>query len=253
MTDRGDAKKNDFKEKKRWVKNSKNMKTYVVGDIHGAYKALIQCLERSGFDYETDRMIVLGDVCDRYPETKKCIAELLKIKHLDLVVGNHDMWVLDWALNGNKPLVWTTQGGDKTIASYKNKPMPKSHVNFLRKGQFWIELGEQVFVHGGLDPDIPIGENDKEDMVWDRDLIELAFSKEADGEKCKLGKYKDIFVGHTTTEIFSTLEPVHLCNVWNVNTGAGGSGKLTIMDIESKMYWQSDLTQDLYGGMPDKL
>lgn len=30
------------------------MKTFVMGDIHGAYKALIQCIERSGFDKEKD-------------------------------------------------------------------------------------------------------------------------------------------------------------------------------------------------------
>ena len=39
------------------------MKTFVIGDIHGAYKALLQCFERSGFDYEKDHLIVLGDVC----------------------------------------------------------------------------------------------------------------------------------------------------------------------------------------------
>ncbi|MCA9398849.1 MAG: metallophosphoesterase, partial [Candidatus Omnitrophica bacterium] len=55
------------------------MRVFAIGDIHGAYKALIQCLERSGFDYQKDRLIVLGDVCDGYPQAKKCISELLKI------------------------------------------------------------------------------------------------------------------------------------------------------------------------------
>ena len=52
------------------------MRTFAIGDIHGAYKALVQCFERSGFDYENDRLIVLGDVCDGYPEVKQCIDEL---------------------------------------------------------------------------------------------------------------------------------------------------------------------------------
>ena len=73
------------------------MKIYAVGDIHGAYKALIQCFKRSKFDYQKDRLIVMGDVCDGYPYVKECIDELLKIKHYDLVIGNHDMWALDWA------------------------------------------------------------------------------------------------------------------------------------------------------------
>ena len=56
------------------------MKTFVIGDIHGAYKALIECFEKSGFDRNKDRLICLGDVCDRSPEVKECIEELLKIK-----------------------------------------------------------------------------------------------------------------------------------------------------------------------------
>ena len=43
------------------------MKTFVVGDIHGAHKALVQVLERSGLDRESDTLIVLGDVVDGWP------------------------------------------------------------------------------------------------------------------------------------------------------------------------------------------
>jgi len=39
-------------------------KRYVIGDIHGAYKALIQVLNKVGFDYDNDELIGLGDVCD---------------------------------------------------------------------------------------------------------------------------------------------------------------------------------------------
>lgn len=87
------------------------MKTFAIGDIHGAYKALIQCFERSGFDRENDRLIVLGDVCDGYLEVRQCIDELLKVKRCDLVIGNHDLWALDWALKGLTPEIWTSQGG----------------------------------------------------------------------------------------------------------------------------------------------
>ena len=37
------------------------MRIFVVGDIHGAYKAFKQCLERSGFDYNNDRLVVIGE------------------------------------------------------------------------------------------------------------------------------------------------------------------------------------------------
>jgi len=229
------------------------MKTYAIGDIHGAYKALVQCFERAKFDYKQDRLIVLGDVCDGYPDVKQSIDELLKVKHCDLVIGNHDMWALDWALRGDKPEIWTSQGGDRTMASYNGGPMPKAHIDFLKNGQLWIERDDQVFVHGGFNPDISFSSHSAQALVWDRKLLDMAWKIQVEGRKRKLGRYKDIFVGHTTTELYNTLQPIHVCNVWNIDTGAGWSGKLTIMDVDTKEYWQSDLTPDLYEGTPDRL
>ncbi len=48
-------------------------KTFVIGDMHGASRALRQCLERSAFDYATDRLICLGDICDGWPETEEAM------------------------------------------------------------------------------------------------------------------------------------------------------------------------------------
>ena len=132
------------------------MKTYAIGDIHGAYIPLMQCFELSKFNYKKDHLIVMGDICDGYPDVKECFDEILKIKHCDLVIGNHDMWTRDWALRGNKPEIWTSQGGDRTMASYGGGPMPKAHIGFLKSGQLWIECNEQVFVHGGFNPDAPL-------------------------------------------------------------------------------------------------
>ena len=35
-------------------------------------------------------------------------------------------------------------------------------------------------------------------------------------------------------------------NVWNLDTGAGFKGKLSILDIDTGDYWQSDPLNDLY-------
>ena len=137
------------------------------------------------------------------------------------------------------------------MASYNGGPMPQAHIDFLKGGQLWIEREEQVFVHGGFNSDISLRSHSAQALVWDRTLLDMAWKKHIAGRKCQLGKYKDIFVGHTTTEQYNTLQPIHVCNVWNIDTGAGWSGKLTIMDVDSKKYWQSDLSPDIYGGTPD--
>ena len=40
---------------------SKKGKTYVLGDLHGGYLALVQVLNLAGFDYENDTLITLGN------------------------------------------------------------------------------------------------------------------------------------------------------------------------------------------------
>ena len=231
----------------------KNSRTYAIGDIHGAYKSLVQCLERSKFDYQNDRLIVMGDVVDGYPEVKQCFDELLKIKHCDLVIGNHDLWALDWALRGDKPEIWTTQGGTQTMASYNGGPMPQAHVDLLKNAHLWLEIGDQLFVHGGFNPDAKLQKHTAEFLTWDRSLLIMAWRRHHAKPDYKFGSYRDIFIGHTTTATYKTLEPIHVCNVWAIDTGAGWSGKLTIIDVESKEYWQSDLSQELYGGTPNLL
>ena len=57
------------------------------------HEALVQCLERSGFDKEKDRLISLGDIADGWTETAECFEELLTIKNLVVVRGNHDQWL----------------------------------------------------------------------------------------------------------------------------------------------------------------
>ena len=139
------------------------------------------------------------------------------------------------------------------MASYNGGPMPKEHIDLLKNGQLWIERDEQLFVHGGFNLDVSLKSHSAQELVWDRTLLDMAWKKHIAGCKCQLGKYKDIFIGHTTTELYNTLQPIHVCNVWNLDTGAGWSGKLTIMDVDTKEYWQSDLSKDLYSGLPNQL
>jgi len=89
--------------------------------------------------------------------------------------------------------------------------------------------------------------------MWDRGLLNDAIRVNKATPNHRYGKWDDIFVGHTTTEVYKTLKPIRACNVWALDTGGGWSGKLTIMDIDSHKYWQSDLVPDLYSHIPGRL
>ncbi|MDE2222545.1 MAG: metallophosphoesterase [Candidatus Omnitrophica bacterium] len=225
------------------------MKTLVMGDIHGAYKAMLQCFERCGFDAARDLLIVLGDVCDGYPHVNACIDALLGVKHCRYILGNHDLWALKWAQTGWKEDVWLSQGGKGTIASYGGNPMPKPHVDFLRTASFWFACEDRIFVHGGFDHRRPIQSQPEQELAWDRTLIEYASGMSRTNPDHLFGGFKEIYIGHTPVTHLGSTKPLKLCNVWDLDTGAGWGGRLSVMDVQSKQYWQSDPTSQLYPGL----
>ncbi len=236
------------------------MKKFVIGDIHGSNKALLQVLEKSGFDRESDLLISLGDVADGWNEVPECVDTLLSIKNLIAIRGNHDVWCHDWFEMGATPLIWTQQGGQATLDAYvrTGKMTEDSHKAFWKNQVDWyIDDENRLFIHAGWDymEGFPKGANYPvnagsiaKECHWDRSLLEGARS--AFGDKNRPGKFKaleqfkEIYIGHTAMNG----EPKQFGNLWNLDTGAGWNGQLTIMDIDSKEFWQSDFTTVLHPG-----
>lgn len=231
-------------------------KTFVIGDIHGAYRALKQVLERSNFDYENDTLISLGDIADGWSEVPECVDELLKIKNLIAIRGNHDVWVYDWFERGLTPIIWTQQGGQVTIDAYirTSKLVEQSHRDFWKNQIDWyIDEENRLFIHGGWYYSDGFPEGAKypvnagtiaKECHWDRSLYESAKSAHYTKNTFKpLKQFKEVYIGHTAID---KAEPVNILNLWNLDTGAGWFGKLTVMDINTKEYWQSDIVKTLY-------
>jgi serine/threonine protein phosphatase 1 len=222
------------------------MRTLVLGDIHGAYQALMQVFEKSKFDYKKDRLICLGDVADGWVDVHQCFDELLKVKNLVYIRGNHDQWLKDYFSKGKEPRVWTLQGGQNSIRSYlcHNDELKKKHLAFLKKTKcYFVDEKNRVYVHGGLKPAIPVESNEKIFLMWDRLLWENRNS-----DSYRIMQYREVYVGHTSIYNFSRF-PLRNHNVWFMDTGAGWEGVLSIMDVDTKEFWQSDKCSDLYHGV----
>lgn len=232
------------------------MRTLVLGDLHGSYRALLQVFERANFDYEKDHLISLGDVADGWPEVPECFEELLKVKHLDYIMGNHDYWLYEYFHSEFTPELWLSQGGYQTIQSYKkvNTAMKDRHLDFLEQAVAYLVKNDKLFVHGGFNWHAPIETQDPHDLMWDRNLFEVAkyWQKQANRGIAmdEIDNYDEVFIGHTTTSrVDPELKPVHISNVWNLDQGAGFEGKLTLMDVDTKEYFQSDIVKTLYPKM----
>ena len=235
----------------------KRTRKFALGDQHGNLKGVIQCLDLCKFDYKTDQLINLGDIVDGYPEsaelvqfwiefTKKC-----KIKPI-FIRGNHDWWCKEYLLYGQTPTNWTQQGGESTISSYINTGhlVSEEHRQFFKNQvNYYIDEDNKAFVHGGYYSQKGLGHEDYQaTYYWDRDLWQTSLSGKKSQEMPKiLRPHKEIFIGHTATTFWDKTVPMNNWNVWNLDTGSGWKGRLTIMDIESKNYWQSSFSEELYG------
>jgi serine/threonine protein phosphatase 1 len=224
-------------------------KTYVIGDIHGAYKALKQCLEKSNFSYDADHLICLGDVCDGWPDTNRCIDELLKISNLTYVLGNHDIWLLNWMTAGIAEDIWLSQGGAATVASYNNG-VPSEHIQFMKNARPYHLLHNKLFVHAGIDPGVPLEKQDVMNFAWDRSLIQKAWTYYVTNTTAQLTPFEEVYIGHTPIPF---QHPVRACELWLMDTGAGWSGVLSMMNINTKEVFISDRVPLLYPGVKGRI
>lgn len=254
-------------------------RTLVIGDQHGGFKAVKQVLKRANFNPLEDKIINLGDVSDGWGETAELVQfwiELQKsspIEHIFLK-GNHDEWVGNWLINGAIHPYWLPQGGEATRDSYiRTRYITDEAHKAFYKGlhNYYIDDENRGFVHGGFVSRKGLGHDAYfSDYYWDRSLFEIAILRHNEGltkdegspYSSKMYIHKEVYIGHTSicryrikestgriayakTKVGLT-EPLNVCNIWNMDTGGGFEGKVTIMDIDSKEFWQSDFVKDLY-------
>ncbi len=235
-------------------------RTLVIGDIHGGYRALVQVLKRAQVTAE-DMLIFLGDYVDGWSETAQTIQLLIELEQKQpciFIKGNHDVWCEDWLRTGKaEPSVWLVNGGKETIDSYSafSDEDKLEHLHFFeRMPIYYKDKKNRLFVHAGF-TSMHGAEHEtfKPNLYFDRTLWEVATILEevkthTDYEDTRLGLYREIYIGHTPTIHFDSDIPINAINLWNVDTDAAFTGKLTILDVATKQFWQSDPLPELYPG-----
>ena len=222
------------------------MRRFVIGDIHGAHRALLQCFGKSGFDRQNDLLICLGDLCDGWPDADKVFDELLQVRNLILIMGNHDLWLMNWFNTGVAEDIWLIQGGRHTVEAFKNG-VSTEHKQLLNSSKLYYMLENRLFVHGGFQPDKPLEQQDKTIFLWDRSLVQKALQNRQLGTEHKITQFDRVYVGHTPTINFHENKPIFACGIYLMDTGAGWpGGQLSMMDIDNDFLYASSCVDELY-------
>ncbi|MCM5662440.1 metallophosphoesterase [Galbibacter mesophilus] len=233
-------------------------RTLVIGDIHGAFRALEQVLERAEVT-ENDKLIFLGDYVDGWSEAPQVINKLIELRSTNecvFIKGNHDVLFLEWLLKPVDNDMWLFHGGKATVEAYEKLGRAEIdiHKKFLESlDNYHLDKNNRLFVHAGFTNLHGVErEYFPEMLYWDRSLWEMLLAmdknltEDDDNYPQRLRHYHEIYIGHTPTIRIGETTPVNLDRVWNMDTGAAYKSPLTIMDIDTKEYWQSDNANELY-------
>jgi serine/threonine protein phosphatase 1 len=230
-------------------------RTFVIGDIHGGLYALEDILAKACIDF-SDKLIFLGDYVDGWSQSLQVIDFLIELNNTNdciFIRGNHDQLLLNWLENDKDTInmsEWYKNGGESTVLSYRkaSSETKSKHIAFLKSlHNYYLDQNNRLFIHAGFTNMNGVRyEYFPKLFYWDRTLWETALSldvtidiKSAFYPK-RLTLYKEIYIGHTPlTRIGSTI-PVNKACVWNIDTGAAFAGVLTIMNVDTKEYWQSE-------------
>lgn len=146
---------------------------FAVGDIHGCFLHLRELLGKIPIG-RNDILLFLGDYIDRGPDSYEVVETLLRLKHGSTsticLKGNHEQMFLDY-LSGKDRELFLSNGGRHTLRSYRKsgwEQPPAEHMDFFLSLDLYYETEGFIFVHAGLQPNIPLQNQNPEDLLWIR-------------------------------------------------------------------------------------
>lgn len=233
-------------------------RTLVIGDIHGGLRALHQIMDRAKVT-TNDTLIFLGDYVDGWSESPQVLdylIELGKKQNCIFIKGNHDDLVLKWLAESKDNRQWYQHGGESTVLAYSkvDSATKQKHISFLKNLQnYYLDEKKRLFIHAGFTNMNGIDyEYFPKLFYWDRTLWETALALDTSISKDsilypkRLKLYYEIYIGHTPVTKIEQTVPIQKACVWNIDTGAAFNGPLTILDVDTKEFWQSEPLNELY-------
>lgn len=226
------------------------VRVYAIGDIHGRLDLFDRLLDM--IDDDGDRrgvsethLILLGDLVDRGPDSRGVVDRAMSLEErydsVRYLMGNHEEVMLGAAQGDTKMVRFFCRiGGRETILSYgmpanqyRNMELeelgealpelfPKAHIDFISGFEDQIIIGDYVFVHAGVRPEVPLAEQKVSDMRWIREEF-ITDTRHHE---------KMVVHGHTISEKIDEQR-----NRIGIDTGAYITEQLTAICLEGTERW----------------
>jgi len=229
------------------------IRNIIIGDIHGCIEEFENLLDKLNYNPVNDRVILLGDLVDRGPDSVAVIQKARQLQ-LECVMGNHEHKFLKWHRSyGTRMDVYDK----KTYYT----DFCQEDIDYISKMPSYIKIDNTVIAHAGLKPGIPIEQQTKDDLLYlrytDKDKRFISLKKIH-----KLGKEaaeayfwtefwkgpESIIYGHNVssyeTPLIEEVSPGVFC--YGLDTGCCFGGHLTALILETKEIVQVKAKQVYY-------
>jgi serine/threonine protein phosphatase 1 len=150
--------------------------TYVIPDIHGRIDLL-----RDGFagivGHAAGRLgtiVTLGDYVDKGPDSKAVIDFLLagppRGWSFFPLKGNHDAMMVEALRDPSRLPYWLERGGEAALRSYGGDPskVAPRDIEWLDRLALMHVDRQRIYVHAGLDPELPLDRQTEKTLLWKR-------------------------------------------------------------------------------------
>lgn len=223
-------------------------RVYAIGDIHGRIDlldgliGLIETDDANRGDAHTT-VVFLGDLIDRGLNSAAVLSrarEWAQRRNVEFVMGNHEEMALASRTNIEALSGFLKFGGVETIQSYGvslntiasadiyavqsllTAAIPQEDFEFLESFKAHVKIGDYLFVHAGIKPDVAIDRQLDQDCRWIREPF---LSHDGDFGAC-------VIHGHTISR-----EPDVRANRIGIDTGGYLYGTLTAIGLEGEKRW----------------
>ena len=231
------------KEAARSAAVPEGARVYAIGDIHGhfdMFRRLAESIENDDGQAAPAQttVILLGDLVDRGPHSAQVIdfaREWQRNRDVRIICGNHEEMFLRSLESEDVLRHFLMHGGKETILSYgmaedryrraslteltewMHAHVPPADLDFMRSFEDMIAIGDYLFVHAGIAPEIALRDQSVGDLRWIREPF-LSYPR----------SHGPVVVhGHTITR---TAEDRG--NRIGIDTGAYCYGRLTALVLE---------------------
>ncbi|WP_026065107.1 bis(5'-nucleosyl)-tetraphosphatase PrpE [Amphibacillus jilinensis] len=223
------------------------MKIDVIGDVHGCYKELNHLIDKLGYMLENGtythpqqrRLVFLGDITDRGPDSLKTIELVYKLVHQDniaeYVPGNHCNKLYRYFLGNNVQIrhgLETTVAELEAYSADEQDLIRDKFIQLYEQAELYLQMKplNAVIAHAGIKAEY-IGRDDKKvrTFVFYGDITG---EKLADGRPVRLDWAKhyngDVWIiyGHTPV-----IEPRFINKTVNIDLGCVFGNKLAAFQL----------------------